>query len=438
MHASRILLCGLLLAACADATGAKDAESARGGALDTASAADADGDGYTADEDCDDDDPAVFPGANERCNGADDDCDDDIDEGLELQPFWPDADGDGFGDAFGDPTEDCAPPPGTVDNAGDCDDGDADVFPGADEVCNGADDDCDDDIDEGLTGTWYADTDGDGYGDPDVYSSDCDPGPGWSEDNTDCDDTNADRWPDAPSDICDAIDNDCDGDIDEDVKAGWILLSVDSNARTVVQIDPATGATSVLSSISGSFTGSLNSMDVRANDGLSIVHASTGWVHTLDACDGQLDTVGPTGVGDMGGISFAGTGALYGISQASDELMQLDPFTGAAMVVGALGFDLNATGIAYDCATDTLYGADTGGMMFEVDPITGLLFNFKATGVPFRGVGLEFDPSSRQLLAATGSGNTLYSIDPATGTSTRIGELDTLNANDLAFHPPCR
>jgi hypothetical protein len=52
-------------------------------------------------------------------------------------------------------------------------------------------------------------------------------------------------------------------------------------------------------------------------------------------------------------------------------------------------------------------------------------------------VGLEFDPVSGQLLAATGRGNSLYSVDPITGTSTRIGALGTRNANDLALHPAC-
>ena len=178
-------------------------------------------------------------------------------------------------------------------------------------------------------------------------------------------------------------------------------------------------------------------MDVRANDGLSVVHDSGGFLHTLDPCTGQLTLLGATGTGDMGGISFAGTGTLFGVNQSSDQLMNLDPFTGLATAVGPLGVDLSACGIAYDCATDTLYGADTSGLVFQVDTTTGLLHSFVMSSVPFSGVGLEFDNASGLLLASTGRDNTLWTIDPTTGSSTRIGSLDTENANDLAFHPAC-
>lgn len=363
--------------------------------------------------DCDDADPSVHPGAPEP------DCTDPVDRDCDGIAARVDGDGDGAAACE------------------DCDDDDPTRSPDAEEVCNDLDDNCDGEVDEGLDETWYADADGDGFGDPTLAITDCDPGSGWVLDSTDCDDTTAARRPDAVRDYCDGLDNDCDGAIDEDVKAGWILISVDSNARQIVEIDPATGATSRLAPITGSYSGSLNSMDVRANDGLSMVHDSAGYLHGLDACTGQLSLVGATRTGDMGGISFAGTGSLYGISQASDQLMILDPTTGLATPIGPLGFDLGACGIAYDCATDTLYGADTSGQIFQVDTATGLLHSFVMSRVPFSGVGLEFDPSTRRLLAGTGSGNTLWSVDPSTGTSIQIGRLGTTNANDLAFHPAC-
>lgn len=396
---------------------------------------DADGDGFS-DADCDDTDPEVNPLAEEVCDGIDNNCDGEADEGL-TQQWWRDGDGDGHG--AGEAVQACASPSGWVTLGDDCDDEDASVSPSSEEVCNLMDDDCDDAVDEGLEQTWYTDADGDGHGDPSgPTTSGCDPGNGWSLDATDCDDTSAERWPDAPSDWCDGLDNDCDGDVDENVKSGWILISVDSSAGQVVEIDPRTGTTSVLSTLSGaSYSGSLNSMDVRANDGLSLVHDSAGQILGLDACSGVLSTIGPTNVGDMGGISFAGSGVLYGVSQVSDELMQIDPFTGAATPLGDLGFNLSASGIAYDCATDTLYGADTSGMVFEVDTTTGLLHSFVMTSVPFSGVGLEYDPYSQKLLAATGMGNALYVVDPTSGSASRVGALGTANANDLALHPPC-
>ncbi len=94
------------------------------------------------DGDCDDADPSVRPNADEDCNGVDDDCDGTIDEGA-LSTFFRDADADGFGDAAA-PVAACAPPDGTVEDARDCDDTDAAVFPDAPRFCNdGIDNACD-------------------------------------------------------------------------------------------------------------------------------------------------------------------------------------------------------------------------------------------------------------------------------------------------------
>jgi hypothetical protein len=109
---------------------------------------DADLDGACTAEDCDDTDPEVFPGAAERCNGADDDCDGDVDEGV-MSLYYVDEDGDGYGDP--EPVAACEPTGPVADNGADCDDSDAAVHPGADERANGVDDDCDGDVDEGTT-----------------------------------------------------------------------------------------------------------------------------------------------------------------------------------------------------------------------------------------------------------------------------------------------
>ncbi|MDG1483646.1 MAG: putative metal-binding motif-containing protein, partial [Myxococcota bacterium] len=99
----------------------------------------------------------------------------------------------------------------------DCDDSDADVNPDADEVCNEIDDDCDGDIDtddadlDASTGeTYYADDDGDGFGDPDDTTEACSEPSGYTDDDNDCDDTTSSTNPDA-TEICDGEDNDCDG-----------------------------------------------------------------------------------------------------------------------------------------------------------------------------------------------------------------------------------
>ena len=106
-------------------------------------AVDADGDGYLEHEDCDDEDPTVYPGAEELCDGEDNDCDGGVDEGLSSAPYYMDRDGDGYGS--GEPAgEDCGAPDGYSMEDGDCDDQDASVFPGAEETpCDRVDGDCD-------------------------------------------------------------------------------------------------------------------------------------------------------------------------------------------------------------------------------------------------------------------------------------------------------
>ena len=113
-----------------------------------ASTPDEDGDGYPSSEDCDDRNPDISPGAEERCDNIDNDCDGDIDEGL-AETWYPDADGDGFG-SDAESTEACVRPEGHVPNADDCNDDSAVTFPGADEYCDGIDNDCDGEPDPTL------------------------------------------------------------------------------------------------------------------------------------------------------------------------------------------------------------------------------------------------------------------------------------------------
>lgn len=100
--------------------------------------------------DCNDAQTSVHPGATELCNGIDDDCDAIVDEDVIFTTYYADADNDGFGNALSTTTSCSGIPSGYVAAAGDCNDANGAIYPGATEVCNALDDDCDAVIDEGV------------------------------------------------------------------------------------------------------------------------------------------------------------------------------------------------------------------------------------------------------------------------------------------------
>ncbi len=150
--------------------------------------------GYSAsDGDCDDYDNRRAPGKPEACNGLDDNCNGQVDEGLTATTTWPDADGDGYGWKLGAPMSGCAGG-NRAQNDLDCDDANPNIHPGAMEICNQKDDDCDGQVDEGARvrcGVGWCQRLG-----PTCNVSDCSPGAPLIE-------------------RCNALDDDCDGLVDE-------------------------------------------------------------------------------------------------------------------------------------------------------------------------------------------------------------------------------
>jgi hypothetical protein len=175
--------------------------------------------GYVIDdEDCDDSDLSINPGATEICNAMDEDCDGIADDGLTFVTYYKDNDGDGYGAGLYGTVTTCDGAPATyVDNDLDCEDFNATINPAADDVCNFIDDNCSGAADEGLPiFTFYLDADGDTYGNPGATLEACGPfGVMWVENSEDCDDADADVHP-GVIDECNGIDNDCDGNIDDD------------------------------------------------------------------------------------------------------------------------------------------------------------------------------------------------------------------------------
>jgi MYXO-CTERM domain-containing protein len=176
--------------------------------------------------DCDDRNVLVNAGRTEIVgDGIDQDCD-----GAGLDGCYEDNDGDGVGSGIiigVARSEICGVTLGALNGSklnGDCDDADPEVFPTNVEVCDEKDNNCDLVIDEAPTVDGgarfqYRDGDGDGVGSPSVWVVACAQGvsalPGFSLLGTDCDDLSAANRPGA-AELCDGVDNDCNGVADED------------------------------------------------------------------------------------------------------------------------------------------------------------------------------------------------------------------------------
>ncbi len=304
--------------------------------------------------DCNDGDKAIYPGAQELCDGTDNNCDGVTDEpGAQgCVNYFTDGDGDMWG--TGAATCRCAPlGMQTAVQGGDCDDGSASVHPGAIELCNGIDDNCDGVTDEvGAQGCidYYVDLDGDGFG---IATPTCLCAPDATRTALkagDCDDSAAAVHPGA-TEACNGVDDNCDGFTDEMDATGCKLYYVDADKDTFG--DPATGLCLCNATALSTVTVSGDCDDSAASVHPGATEACNG---VDDNCDGKTDEPDATGCqvyfsdadGDGYGVTSdftclckpAGTYTATKLGDCNDKEPAINP--GAVEVCD--GIDNNCTG----------------------------------------------------------------------------------------------
>ena len=247
--------------------------------------------------DCDDTRPLARPGRTEACNGFDDDCDgtSDLAGSQGCQYYFLDADGDGYA-IPGDSACLCTPafPYMEIEAEGDCDDSDPDVNKGAVEVCDGVDNDCDGTRDEDNTVDClrrYLDADGDGWGVATSQVCRCAVVAPYTATKTgDCDDAHSTVAP-GKSEVCDSLDNNCDGTTDPQNTAGCVQYFVDFDRDGW----GVAGDTKCLCAASGNYSasqsGDCNDYSASVNPGRREICLND----IDDNCSGAQDEIGASG-----------------------------------------------------------------------------------------------------------------------------------------------
>ena len=332
--------------------------------------------GYVLNDlDCDDLVGTVNPAVQEVCDSIDNDCDGDIDDadssvdtssGFTL---YQDSDADGFGNASVFITA-CSSVGGYVNDDTDCDDSEFDINPNASEKCDSVDNDCDGSIDEEVQSVWYADTDGDGYGDVAQPLNDCNPPQGYVADSSDCDDGSNTVFPGA-AEICDSIDNDCDSLIDDDDTqiVGGATYYADADMDTYGDINSPIEACALPSGyVSDSQDCDDSDFMVRPNEREGCddgIDQNCDGDLTSAYCDFALDNLNNQGIKISGPATTTQDVFGYTLSHAGDLNDDgIEDFAvGARFADGGNGANSGVTYVFYQAKTTSLNAIDADAIL---------------------------------------------------------------------------
>jgi len=265
----------------------------------------------------------------------------------------------------------------SVESGGDdCNDDDASVNPDASESCDGVDNDCDGEVDEGVSTTYYADADNDGFGDPDVAMDACEALAGYVPNPDDCNDADSTIHPDA-EELCDGLDNDCDDSIDEDLSSATWYVDADGDGYG----DPDSPVVACAQP-DGTVGNALDCVDTDAGEPVHVSNSGPipgsgieGW-DTGDTW-GPWDTNDTATSGPLGSRGNPYTTIQEGVD-ASDDCVYV--YTGTYNEDVTLTKDLLVLGI--NGADDTTIQGTGSGPTVTIDGVSsdGVLQGFTITG----------------------------------------------------------
>jgi hypothetical protein len=266
-------------------------------------------------EDCDDTDSAINPAASETCDGTDSNCSGDESDAADAVVWYTDADSDGYGDSASGASA-CSQPSGSIADGSDCDDTDGAVNPAAAETCDGIDSNCSGDENDAADAiTFYADTDYDFYGDPGSTVAACERPSGFRTNAEDCDDGDDAIYPGA-EDICnDSIDQDCDGEDYGTCDA--TLADLDGQIYGATAGEHLGGKVASVGDIDGD---EVADFAVSSSDAVYIFDGATSWVGQNTTDDASAVLTGGSGGMSSGDIDGDGNEDLFiGASELDDN-----------------------------------------------------------------------------------------------------------------------
>ncbi|MCA9695838.1 MAG: hypothetical protein KC636_40045, partial [Myxococcales bacterium] len=226
-----------------------------------------------------------------------------------------------------------------------------------------------------------------------------------------------------------------DGDGDGDGDQGLWILTVDdqTNPNRIVRIDVMTGAGAEVCKLNnndGYNTSTFN------RDGYLFAHNFTkAQIELIDPCTCQITVIGPTGVGNLPGITADQEIGLYGIEVNADNFVSVDTESGMATIIGAMGVNFGTGGLTWSDTIKQPYAINgSNDVLYVLDTITGAASSVANLNYNFGTVGIELHPKNGVIYACSNA-DMLFAIDPGTGDVTGIGPIGLTGACDNLAAP---